>query len=279
MPKYSTGRMSKEMQKNIPVWKKQGISIEEISERINRSPAGIQKYLDDIGYIDEDMPVWDQDAHAVSVELKRKPYWQNLKEQLDKHELEFFEHMWVRMMMDQFRQDLLPAEELQVKQLLTLEIFTNRSAFERQKQIKEVARIQQELDKEYKLSTKKRDSSKIEYLEGRLTFARSAVSNHTTEHTKLLDRVEKIQKDLKATRDQRVHKIENAKTSFSGLITALEEEAYRRRMGEEAELMSIAKDKALDDFSEWHEYGKDTDYVEVDIPVLNSDTVMKHDDI
>jgi hypothetical protein len=183
------------------------------------------------------------------------------------------------MMMEQFRQDLLPAEELQVKQMLTLYIFADRSAIERQQQIKEVVKIQKELEKEYGKPPKHRDESRIQHLESMLAFSRSAINNHTTEHTKLLDKIEKINKDLKATRDQRVRRIEDAKTSFTGLLRALEDEQYRKRMGEEAELMNVAKENVLEDLSDWHEYGQGTDYSEMDIPILNSDTVVKHDDI
>lgn len=277
--KYQTGRFSKEMKRSIPAWIKQGVTIEEIATRINRSPEGIRKFMDDIGLIDKSMPVLDSDAHSISVALKNKPYWKNLQEQFDDNELQFFEHMWIKMMMEQFRQDLLPAEELQVKQLLTLDIFMNRSAKDRQQQIKEISRTQKDLDQEYKKPKGKRDMARIDYLESRLSYARSAVSNHTTEHTKLLDKMEKIQKDLKATRDQRVKRIEDAKTSFTGLIRALEDEQFRNRMGQEAELMNVAKNNAMEELSDWHEYGKDTDYAEVDVPILNAETVMKHDDI
>ena len=131
----------------------------------------------------------------------------------------------------------------------------------------------------YKKSVDNRDMEKITYLDNTLSFAKSAVSNHTTELTKLLEKVEKIQKDLKATRDQRVKRIEDAKTSFVGLIRALEDEQYRKRTGQEAELMHIAKEQAKEDLSELHEYGKGTDYAEVDVPLLNSETIMKHDDL
>ena len=276
---YSTGRLSNEMKRMIPVQKKQGMTIEEIADRWNRSPVGIRKFLDDEGYVDEDLPVMDDDAHAISLALRKKPYYRNLQAQFDKYELELFEHLWVKMMMEQFRHDLLPAEELQVKQLLTLEILVNRSLEERQRQVKEISQLQKQIDKEYAISPDNRDSVKIDSLEARLAFARGSVSNHTTEHTKLLDKVEKIQKDLKATRDQRVRRIEDSKTTFSGLIRALDDEQYRNRMGHEAELMNIAKDKQLDALGEWHEYGTDTDYAEIDIPILNAETVMRHDDL
>lgn len=277
--KYSTGRLSQYMKDMIPVWFKQGMTLEEISDRIDRSPVGIQKFLRENGFLDENLPVMDSDAKIIATALHNKPYWRDLRAQFDAHELASFENMWVRMMMEQFRQDLLPAEELQVKQLLTLDIFMNRSAIGRREQIKEIAKIQKDLDAEYEVDIENRDTGRIEYLESKLAFARSAVGNHTTEHTKLLGEIKQIIKDLKATRDQRVKRIEDSKTSFTGLIRALEDADYRKRMGYEAELMNVAKNKALVELSEWHEYGTGTDYKEMDIPILNADTVQLHDDI
>ena len=276
---YSTGRFSAKMKRDIPIWKKKGWSLEEIANEVDRSPAGIQRFLDEEGYLEEENPAMNSDVRAVRIALKKKPYWRNLQSQFDKDELLLFEQMWIRMMMEQFRQDLLPAEELQVKQLLTLYIFADRSAKERRDQIKDMKKIQVQLDKAYAVTLEDRDRPRIESLENRLKFVQSTVSNHTTEHTRLLDKIERINKDLKATRDQRVKKIEDSKTSFSGLIKTLDDEVFRKRMGQEAELMNIAKDQAMEILSDYHEYGTGTDYAEVDIPILNAETVMKHDDI
>lgn len=275
--KYSTGRLSKEHKRLIPLRRKQGATYTEIAEEIDRSPDGVRRYLESIGFIDESLPVMDTDAQAAQVSLKQKPYWRNLQAQFSRVELDTFEQLWTRMMLEQFRHDLLPAEELQVKQLLTLYIFVDRSAEERLQHIKEVRKLQVQLEKEYKV--RNRDVALIDSLESRLAFARSAVSNHTTEHTKLLDKIEKINKDLKATRDQRVKRIEDAKTSFVGLIKALEDESYRKRVGREAELMNVAKDKVMETLGEYHEYSPGMDYAEVDVPILNAETVMRHDDI
>jgi len=155
----------------------------------------------------------------------------------------------------------------------------DRSLVERQQMYKEIGKIQRELDKEYGCSIDNRDMSRIDHLESRLSYAKSSVSNHTTEHAKWLEKIEKINKDLKATRDQRVKRIEDAKTSFIGLIRALEDEEFRKRMGQEAELMNVAKDNVRDKLSEWHEYGTNTDYAEMDVPFLNAETIMNHDDI
>jgi len=275
----SPGKLSNRHKKQIPMWKKQGMTNEEIATAIDRTSVAVENYLDSVGYIDADLPPMDADLYKIELALKQKPYWSDLQKQFNKHELDTFKEMWVKMMSEQFRHDLFPAEELQVKQLLTLYIFIDRSAVERQQQTKDISRFQKDLDAEYKLLQNKRDMAKIDYLEGKLAFARSSVNNHTTEHTRLLDKIERINKDLKATRDQRVKRIENAKTSFTGLIRALEDEDYRKRVGVEAELMNMAKEKVKDELTSWHEYGTGTDYVEIDIPLLNADTVMEHDDI
>ncbi len=270
----STGRLSREHKRNIPKWKKQGMTNEEIADRVNRSQEGIQKFLDECGYVDEAALPDEHDHASLKYALRNKIYWKELQMQFTEHELEVFESLWIEMMINQFRQDLLPVEELSVKQMLTLEILMNRSLVDRKKQLVKIDKLDRELVEEYKVDKDDRDLSFIDHLESQLSYAKGLIGSYTTEHTKLLAQLEKINKDLKATRDQRVKRIEDSKSTFSGLLRYLDDETNRARMGREMELMNVAKDKSLDELSEYHEYIDG----EVDIPILNSETVGKHDD-
>ena len=74
--------------------------------------------------------------------------------------------------------------------------------------------------------------------------------------------------------DQRIKRIEDSKTTFSGLLRALDEEDLRRRMGDEAELMKLAKDKSKKKLSEVHIYSDG----EGDLPLLTPETVLTQED-
>jgi uncharacterized protein YyaL (SSP411 family) len=112
-------------------------------------------------------------------------------------------------------------------------------------------------------------------LEQQLAMLRNAQSTYTTEHSKILQRIEKIQSELKASRADRIKKVDDSKTSWSGLIKLLEDEEQVRRLGEEAELMRLAKNAAKKRLSQPHVYmdGK------VDQPYLTTDTAIDFENV
>ena len=69
---------------------------------------------------------------------------------LNRKELLYFENTWVNLV-KQFREDVLPAEELQIKQFITIDILINRSMKERKRHIAETEKLQKQVDLEYKV--------------------------------------------------------------------------------------------------------------------------------
>ena len=114
---------------------------------------------------------------------------------------------------------------------------------------------------------------KLTNLETQLSYARNSIASYTNEFTKLLSEQQKIGKDLKATREQRIKRIEDGKSSWAGLIRMLEDETIREKQGREMEILALATDKFLDAMSEYHEYQDG----EVDKPFLTPETVLKED--
>ena len=174
----------------------------------------------------------------------------------------------------QFREDILYVEELQLKAYLTLEILTGRSLSERLRQSEEIDRLQAEVDKEYERDEDSRDVALLGSLDQQLSYAKNSIKSYTVEHKTLLEKSQQILKDLKATRDQRVKRIEDSKSSWQGLIRSLEDEKERAKIGRDAELMRMAKDKAAGELAEYHQYSDG----ELAQPLLNCDTVKDEDD-
>ena len=99
--------------------------------------------------------------------------------------------------------------------------------------------------------------------------------HYTNEYTKLLNEQQKISKDLKATREQRIKRIEDGKSSWIGLIRMLEDEEIREKEGREMEIMNMSVEQQINKLSEYHEYQDG----EVDTPLLTPETVQdKKDD-
>ena len=249
------------------------LSTDEIADQLNRSPAPVERY------ISENHLLLGQDnldnIEFLKQKLHSKPFWPEIKKQFDQSsgELEFFEQTWVSLI-KQFREDVLPAEELQIKQFITIEILINRSMKERKRHITDTEKLQKLVDDEYAKPEETRDIPKLANMETQLNFARNSIANYTNEYTKLLNEQQKISKDLKATREQRIKRIEDGKSSWVGLIRMLEDEDIREREGREMEIIRLATEKAKQTLQEYHNY----EDKKVDRPFLIPEYVEKTDD-
>jgi hypothetical protein len=245
------------------------LSIEQIAEAINRTVKPVERYV-----IENNLGVstlTEQQNNATLItKLHSKTFWNEIVRQFDEPtgELEYFENTWIGLV-KQFREDVLPAEELQIKQFITIDILINRSMKERKRHIRETERLQKEVEDEYKLPEDARDIQKLANLETQLSFARNSIANYTNEYTKLLNEQQKISKDLKATREQRIKRIEDGKSSWVGLIRMLEDEEIREKEGREMEIMNMATQKTKKGLRELYQYADEN----VDYPLLNCDTM------
>jgi hypothetical protein len=244
------------------------LSVEQIAESLNRSTKPITRYI-------EENQLYFLEQKGENETLKRKlhskTFWNEILRQFDEDsgELQYFEDTWVGLI-KQFREDVLPAEELQIKQFITIDILINRSMKERKRHIAETEKLQKLVDAEYDKPETQRDIPRLANLETQLSFARNSISSYTNEYTKLLNEQQKISKDLKATREQRIKRIEDGKSSWVGLIRMLEDEQIREKEGKEMEILRLATEKAKGELFSYHNYADQ----KVDIPILNEDSVI-----
>ena len=247
------------------------LTVENIAEQLNRNVAPIKRYISETKNLLSGNEAAEDEL--LRNKLYGKTFWFEIKKQFDEEsgELEYFENVWVNLM-KQFREDVLPAEELQIKQFITIDILINRSMKERKRHISETEKLQRLVDAEYDKPEDQRDVPKLANLETQLSFARNSIANYTNEYTKLLGEQQKISKDLKATREQRIKRIEDGK-SWVGLIRMLEDEDVREKEGREMEIIRLATNKAREKLTEYHEYqdGK------LDSPFLTPESVIKHE--
>jgi hypothetical protein len=246
------------------------LTIDQISTNLNRSSAPIERYA-----LENDLLIKDYDTNDdkyLRNKLHKKNFWTEIERQFDSDsgELEYFENVWINLI-KQFREDVLPAEELQIKQFITIDILINRSMKERKRHIAETDKLQKLVDKEYEKPEDTRDIPKLANLETQLSFARNSIANYTNEYTKLLNEQQKISKDLKATREQRIKRIEDGKSSWTGLIRMLEDEEIREKEGKEMEILALATEKIKEKLHSYHNYADNT----VDQPFLTPDSIKE----
>ena len=202
--------------------------------------------------------------------MHSKTFWSEIIRQFDEDtgELKYFEDTWIGLI-KQFREDVLPAEELQIKQFITIDILINRSMKERKRHISDTEKLQKLVDDQYAKPEIERDIPKLANLETQLGFARNSISNYTNEYTKLLNEQQKISKDLKATREQRIKRVEDGKSSWTGLIRMLEDEEIREREGKQMEILALATARVKQKVTEFHQYNDGG----IDKPFLTPESV------
>ena len=248
------------------------LTIDQIADQLNRNVDPINRYINEQRLLISDDEKSDSDY--LKRKLHSKTFWTEIERQFDEDsgELEYFEDTWVGLIR-QFREDVLPAEELQIKQFITIDILINRSMKERKRHIAETEKLQKQVDKEYEKLETERDIPKLASLETQLSFARNSIASYTNEYTKLLNEQQKISKDLKATREQRIKRIEDGKSSWVGLIRMLEDEAIREKEGREMEIIAMATEKAKQKLYEYHSYADN----KIDRPILNDQSVINNE--
>ena len=248
------------------------LSIDDIASQLNRNAAPVKRYIVENRLLEDNDILNDEEY--LKHKLHSKTFWNEIKKQFDNEsgELEYFESVRINLIR-QFREDVLPAEELQIKQFITIDILINRSMKERKRHIAETEKLQVEVDKIYALPETQRDIPRLTNLETQLGFARNSIANYTNEYTKLLNEQQKISKDLKATREQRIKRIEDGKSSWVGLIRMLEDEEIREKEGREMEIIRLATEKAVSDLHSYHEFADQT----VDRPFLTPESVITNE--
>jgi hypothetical protein len=261
------GPLSKEEMFKIKQLHNQGKTLDEIMQLTGRAGDSIIKFLNAQKEKEGDARATDREALRAA--LMNKYYWPDIEKQFSSSEVIYFRETWCEYM-KQFGDDVTFSEEMQVKDIITVDILIDRSMKERQATNVYIDELQKKLDKEYASSVP--DNVTISNLEEQIQTARSSLSEYTVEYAKLLDKKKDLGRDLKMTRDQRKQKIEDSTTTFSAYIKALQDEDLRLKTGEEINLMKVAKDRAKQKLSEVHVYGDGV----ADLPLLTPETFLAY---
>lgn len=251
------------------------LSPRAIAEELNRSPETISAYIvQELGIIPaglENSPI----IKEIREDLRSTMEWKRMQDEFNLEELEYFEYRYAKLM-TQFQSNITPSEETQLHTMIKYEILMSRNLRDQQKSSSAIKRIEKGLkatyDK-YRDVSEMNDNEKLwtSNQENILASLRASEKSNTNEYKVLQTQHSSIMKELKATRDQRLTKVENIKQSFLGLIRAMAEEETQRRAGRHMELVKLATEKEKSRLSEYYEYADKT----VDQPLLTSETVLE----
>ncbi len=271
MSGHKRGKLSTEEEQFI-LASKDSLTIEEIAAQINRTVDPVKRFLAEHAAPQKGMSEAETNDAMYRKQLKSRFYWKTLTEQFNDEELEYFTKGWIAFMV-QFSGNVVHGEELEIKQWLTLEILCNRCRVERFKSIKEIDRLNKIINEEYKKEPELR-VPELHFYEDQVAFARASMQAYSNDELKFQTQIKDIKKDLKATRIERVKKLEEGKTSFLGIVKMLEDESIRQSEGFEAAVMSLATKKAKQEYGQPHQF-LDGKFAR---PILNNVTVNMGDD-
>lgn len=242
------------------------LSPEKIAENLGRTVESVEKYLKKLG-----KSFNKHEAFAVQAEydIKSRPYWKELKAQFSEDELELFLYHW-KQIIAQFRKDVLATEELQIVDTIKLEVLMNRALREQQESMERVRALEAEIDLEKARDSDQQDKEMIFNVERQIASLRAAKESLSREFKDLQTKKAAMYKDLKATREQRIEKLESNKQTLSSLVNKiLRNPEFYEQEGKALEKMRLAMEKEKERLSDYHTYADGT----VDQPFLTPETV------
>ena len=242
------------------------MTIAKIAKRIQISVKKTEDYIIENGLLGDD-------SIAIRHKLRKTLTWSQLKDEFYEEEINYFEEKYSQYM-TQFKEDILVTEETQIFLVIKLEIMMHRIAKAKHGSSKDICRLVTTRDDFLKTfsspsSMNQQDRDYVLGIDTQIQAHKSAESSRSNEFLKLEEKHQGLLKDLKATRDQRISRVESSKESFLAIIRKLHNDDEKDMAGRHMELMKKISKREMERLSKAHEY---IDGVE-DLPILNAETI------
>ena len=265
------GRISKGEEKFIR--ENLNLGFEELATELDREPESVLTFIKKkVAKGDFASPSWMEQPNyeeQAQFDLTFRPYWNELKQQFTEGELELFKYHWARII-SQFRDDVIPTEELQVVDLIKLELLMNRSLKYNKENIEQVSMFEGLIHDLRAVDVDQQDRDEIFNLERQVASLKASQESLNKDYRELQSKKSSMLKEMKATREQRVKRLEDSKQSFTSWLAYLVSNPdVARGYGTEMEKMRLAMNKQKERLSQYHKYQDDL----VDQPFLTPDTV------
>ena len=267
------GRISKDEERFI----KENIDIgfERLGLELDRDPESVLTFIKKkVAEGKFESPIWLDTSNSeeqARFDLTFRPYWSELKQQFTDDELELFKYHWARII-SQFKDDVIPTEELQVVDLIKLELLMNRGLKHNKDNIEQISALEALISAERQRDLDQMDKEAIFNMERQVAFLKASQESLNKDYRELQTKKNTMLKDMKATREQRVKRLEDSKQNFTSWLAFLVTNPdVAKGYGLEMEKMRLAMDKEKERLSEFHKYQDET----VDQPFLTPDTVKE----
>lgn len=238
----------------------------EIAEKLNRRPLTIKRYIEkELGVA----ATLSERGRKVSRKLlkpslRNKEIWASLKEQFTEKELRAFESYW-NSILEQFDNDVLPTEELQIIDVIKLTVMMDRNLRQQKMTIENLSQLEQ-------LRESEEDPTRIVELDSQIAALQAAISSMTREYRDMQQRKDQIFTSLKATRAQRIKQIDSSKETITTWLNRLMSDAeLREELSAYLESVRLATIDEEVRLSAYHKYEDGM----IDQPLLTPETVKQ----
>jgi hypothetical protein len=243
------------------------LSIEELAIHLDRNINSVADYVKrkyGIGTTKE-----EQAAYS----LKDRPYYYQLTQQFTEEEVDLIQYHWARIV-SQFDSDVLPTEELQIIDVVKIEMLMNRALETNRENIEAISRAEIEIAgilRTINTDPDPEDAERVMNLERQIGALRGSQDSINRDYRDLQARKSAMLKDMKATREQRIKRLEDSKESFPSWVATLLQDSNRlREYGVEMEKMRLAMEGERKRLGKYHKYEDGT----IDQPLLNYKTIL-----
>ena len=244
-----------------------------VANELSRDPKSLLEFIKKkVAKGDFPEPNWlkgNIEEEKAKYNLQSRPYYGELKEQFTADELKLFEYHWTKIIA-QFGEDVIATEEIQVVDLIKLELLMNRSLKSNKSNVEQITALEALITEERAVDADQQRGEEIFNMERQVASLRAAQESLNRDYRDLQDKKNKMLKDMKGTREQRIKRFEDRKTSFAGWMTYLASNPeVTQQYGYDLAKMTMAMESEKDRLSKWHKYQDG----EVDQPFLTPETV------
>ena len=259
-----TGRISKK-EGRIIASLLNSMTVEDIAKQLDRNVDSVEEY------IKRQFKVGLSNEEAAAYSLEDRPYWIELKSQFTDEELELFKYHWSRMVA-QFKNDVLPTEEVQIIDTIKLDLLMNRCLKGNKENLEQINTYDTMIKDERAQDKDQQDMDYIINLERQVASLRASQESLNKDYRELQAKKSSMLKEMKGTREQRIKRLEDSKLSFTAWVgTLMQDPSLMKKYGIEMEKMKLAMENERTRLSALHKYEDGT----VDQPFLTPDTVVE----
>jgi hypothetical protein len=255
------------------VGKNRSLPVPELALAIRRTPEVVQGLLDEFAASEIPKPPVGLPTHplALKQELHKSAAYKGLKEEFTRDEMGVFEEEFVRWQ-QQFKGDTLHTEEIQIIKAIKFDILGRRAMKGRTRAMLSAEAAEEQYRQLLALPAEAlTEEVKVKMGEARIAAGifRGQEAHFTNEITQFETKHQALMKDLKATRDQRINKIEGGRLNWLQLIKSLEDQDVADREARMLELTAAAIGREATRLGSPHAFLDG----QVDRPLLNAETV------